>query len=375
VCAVLSVRVLGPIEGWVGERRVALGGRRQLSLVALLALNANRPVSGDAIVDLLWGPERAGANKSLQMAVARVRKALDLAGVDAQATVRTVGHGYCLALAPAALDSERFVALTATGTAALDADDPIRAREVLGEALALWRGPPLTEVSFDDFAQAEIRRLEEMRLLAIEARIEADLMLGRHADLVGELEMLVVERRGRERLAGQLMVALYRCGRQGDALDVYQRVRVHLLEDLGLEPGPALQRLQACVLEQDPALAPPDTPGARQPMARVSSGAGDDGARSNLPTPISSLIGRARDVELVSQSLRGSTRLLTLTGSGGVGKTRLAIEVARGLISEWRDGVWIAELAPLVDPGLVGATYRTRFGCARGRRHVGAISA
>jgi predicted ATPase/DNA-binding SARP family transcriptional activator len=362
VCAVLSVRVLGPIEGWVGERRVALGGRRQLSLFALLALNANRAVSGDAIVDLLWGPERAGANKSLQMAVARVRKALDLAGVDAQATVRTVGHGYCLALSLEELDSERFAALMATGTAALDSDDPVRAREVLSEALALWRGPPLTEVSFDDFAQAEIRRLEEMRLLAIEARIEADLVLGRHADLVGELEMLVVKQRGRERLAGQLMVALYRCGRQSDALDVYQRVRVHLLEDLGLEPGPALQRLQARVLAQDPALAPPDAPRVRQQTASVSSSSADDGARSNLPTPISSLIGRQREIGLVSQSLRGSTRLCTLTGSGGVGKTRLAIEVARGLISEWRDGVWIAELAPLVDPGLVGATVATALG-------------
>ena len=354
--------MLGPIEGWVGERRVGLGGPRQLGLFALLALNANRAVSSDAIVDLLWGPERVGASKSLQMAVARLRKALDLAGVDAESTLRTVGRGYFLVLARGGLDSEQFAALTATGQSALEANEPARAREVLSEALALWRGPPLTEVGFDDFAQAEIRRLEEMRFLAIEARVEADLMLGRHAGLVGELEMLLVERPGREGVAGQLMVALYRCGRQSDALEVYQRVRVHLVEEFGLEPGPALQRLQARVLEQDPALAAPDTSGVGQRTARPSSSAGDDDPRSNLPTPILRLIGRAREIELISTSLHAGTRLVTLTGSGGVGKTRLAIEVARRLVSEWRDGVWIAELAPLVDPALVGATIANALG-------------
>jgi predicted ATPase/DNA-binding SARP family transcriptional activator len=354
VCAVLSVRVLGPIEGWVGERRVGLGGPRQLGLFALLALNANRAISSDAIVDLLWGPERVGANKSLQMAVARVRKALDVAGVDAESTLRTVGHGYLLALAPGELDSERFAALTATGHSALEANEPERAQEVLSEALALWRGPPLTEVGFDDFAQAEIRRLEEMRFLAIEARIEADLMLGHHADLVGELEMLLAARPGREGLAGQLIVALYRCGRQSDALEVYHRVRVHLLEELGLEPGPALQRLQARVLTQDPALAAPDTSGVGQRTARPSSSNLPTPATGNLPVPATPFLGRARELaEVISLISRTETRLLTMTGAGGSGKTRLALRLAQASAPDYRDGAWFVAFADITDPDLI----------------------
>ena len=167
--------MLGPVQGWVDANQVQLRGPRQLGLFALLAVNANRAVLSDAIVDALWGSTRGAANKSLQMTVARLRKALAEAGLDSATALRTVGHGYVLAVASAQLDCERFASLTATGQNALQANDPARAREVLSEALALWRGPPLTEVAFDDFAQAEIRRLEELRLLAIEVRIDADL--------------------------------------------------------------------------------------------------------------------------------------------------------------------------------------------------------
>ena len=132
--------------------------------------------------------------------------------------MRTVGHGYLLAVTAEQLDSEQFATLTTAGQDALEAADPARARDLLSEAIGLWRGPPLSEVGFDDFAQAEIRRLEELRLLAIEARVEADLMLGGHAELVGDLSGMLVEHLGRERLAGQLMLALYRCGRQNEAL-------------------------------------------------------------------------------------------------------------------------------------------------------------
>jgi len=352
--------VLGPIEGWVGERQVALRGPRQLGLFALLALNANRAVRSDAIVESLWGPTRGGAGKSLQMTVARIRKALAQAGVDAESALRTVGHGYLLAVAAEQLDCERFAALTTAGQDALEANDPARARTLLVEALALWRGPPLTEVGFDDFAQAEIRRLEELQLFATEARVDADLMLGHHAELVGELSSLLAQHPGRERLAGQLMVSLYRCGRQNDALDVYQRVRVHLLDQVGVAPGPSLQQLQGQVLEQDPALASPANSTSPGP-SRVTSN--DDGASvSDLPTPTSSLIGRTKDIEEVSELISGQARLVTLTGSGGVGKTRLAIEVAHSNGSGWRDGARFVELAPLADPGLAAATIVTAVG-------------
>jgi predicted ATPase/DNA-binding SARP family transcriptional activator len=354
VGAVISVRVLGPIEGWVGDQRVELAGPRQLGLFALLALNANRAVSSDVIVEKLWGSDRGGANKSLQMTVARIRKALTAAGADAEATLRTVGHGYLLAVTVDQLDSERFASLTAAGQNALQVADPEHAQKLLSDALALWRGPPLPEVGFDDFAQAEIRRLEELRLHAIEIHADAVLLLGRHAELVGELNGLVIQNPGRERLAGQLMLALYRCGRQGDALDVYQRVRVHLLDEVGLTPGPALQRLQQHVLDQDPSLIAP----ARPPFPAATGAAPphDPGENSNLPTPSTILIGRERDIESVSELIEAQARVVTLTGSGGVGKTRLAIETARRIGARWRDGVWFAELAPLVDPDLVSAT-------------------
>jgi DNA-binding SARP family transcriptional activator len=356
----MSVRVLGPIEGWVGARQVQLRGPRQVGLFALLALNANRAVLSDVIIETLWGTARGGAGKSLQMAVARLRKALAEAGLDAESTLRTVGHGYLLAVAAEQLDCERFATLTAAGQDALEANDPTLARGLMSEALALWRGPPLTEVGFDDFAQAEIRRLDELRLLATETRVQADLSLGHHAELIGELNSMLVQYPDRERLAGQLMVALYRCGRQNDALDVYQRVRVHLLDEVGLAPGPGLQQLQASILEQDTELASPGGSLSSGPP-RVSSNA--DGAPGpKLPAATSSLIGRSNDIESVSERIGDQTRLVTLTGSGGVGKTRLAIEIAHSIGSRWRDGARFVELAPLVDPDLVAATVLTDVG-------------
>jgi predicted ATPase/DNA-binding SARP family transcriptional activator len=357
----LSVRVLGPIEGWAETRQVRLRGPRQLALFALLALNANHAVASDTLIDALWGEARQGAGKNLQMTVARIRKALSDAGVDAENTLRTVGGGYLLAIAANQLDHERFAQLVTAGQRALDDDEPARAEALLGDALALWRGPPLSEVGFDDFAQAEIRRLEELRLHAIEARADARLLLGRHAELVGELNGLVVQHPGRERLAGQLMLALYRCGRQSDALDLYQRVRVHLLDEVGLAPGPALQQLQQRVLDQDPSLISPRRPPSDTAATRTSS-TGDPREDSNLPAPSTILIGRERDIESVSELLEAQSRLVTLTGSGGVGKTRLAIETARRIGARWRDGVWFAELAPLVDPDLVGATVAEAVG-------------
>jgi predicted ATPase/DNA-binding SARP family transcriptional activator len=351
VCALFSVRVLGPIEAWADTRQVQLGGHRQFGLFALLALNANHAVSSDRIIDAIWGDAGQGAGKSLQMTVARIRKALAEADVDAANTLRTVSRGYLLNVYPGQLDHERFAELIADGQRALDAGDPVRADRLLAEALALWRGPPLTEVAFDDFAQVEIRRLEELRVLAVEARADARLGLGRHAELVSELNSMLVQHPDREGLASQLMLALYRCGRQNDALDIYQRLRVHLADTVGLTPGPGIQRLEQQILEQDPALAAPTSPAhaGRTPDADVP-------ANWNLPEPESTLIGRGQDIETIRGRLGAGIRLLTLTGSGGIGKTRLAIETARQSGRWWRDGVRFVELAALADPDLVGTT-------------------
>jgi DNA-binding SARP family transcriptional activator len=253
----VEFRVLGPLEVERDGRLVALGGGQQRALLALLLLRANEPMSADRLVEELWGePTPPRAVKRLQVAITRLRRALDVAGAGAsdESSLRTATGGYLLAVAPGALDADVFSARVEHGRRALEDGEPARAAELLREALALWRGPAMADVAYEPFAQAEIRRLDELRLAAFEARIEADLQLGHHAAQIGELETLVARHPTRERLAGQLMLALYRCDRQADALDAYQRIRTRLVGELGLEPGPALKALQAQILEQSPSL-------------------------------------------------------------------------------------------------------------------------
>ena len=336
-----AFRVLGPVEAWADQRLLVLGGPRQVALLAFLLLNANRAVSADAVIDAVWGAEREGAGKRLQMGVSRLRKALaPLDGQDGP-RLRTVAGGYLLSVAPGELDAEVFAERVREGRRALEHGDAAGASAVLSEALASWRGGPLAEVAFEEFAQAEIRRLEELRLVALETRIDADLQLGRHAELIAELEWLLAREPTRERLAGQLMTALYRSGRPSDALEVYQRVRASLTERLGLEPGPALKALQSQTLLQDAALGG---------QATVSVG------RSDLPIPANPLVGRTDEMSRALELLTGrEVRLLTLWGPGGSGKTRLALEVAAAMVGRFRDGVWIVPLAPIPDRAVMVA--------------------
>jgi DNA-binding SARP family transcriptional activator len=244
-----SFHILGPIEVWSDERRLIVGGTRQIALLAFLLLHANRAVSNDTLIDRLWKPARSATDNRLCMAVARLRKSLAPLNGSAEPVVRTVGGGYLLSIKPHQLDAELFAERVQRGVRVLEAHDPALATGMLSDALALWRGPPLAEVTFEDFAQPEIRRLQELRRLALDARIDADLQLGRHARLIGELEQLLAEDPLRERTTSQLMLALYRSQRQADALEAYQRTRVQLAEQLGLEPGPALKRLHAEILD------------------------------------------------------------------------------------------------------------------------------
>ena len=216
-----SVRILGPVEVWTDGQPVALGGPQQLALFASLVLHADRAVSADVLIDTLWGDER-GVHKRLQMAIARLRRTLAAIDRPGAIEVQTVGGGYLLALGDADVDAAVFEAGVAAGQRALQSGDPARAQQVLAEALGLWRGPPLAQLGFHDFAQPEIRRLEDLRLIALEDRIQADLELGRHSQLTTELSALVLAHPEREALTGQLMLALYRSGRPADAL---RRVR------------------------------------------------------------------------------------------------------------------------------------------------------
>ncbi len=248
--AVVRFGILGPVEAWLGDEPVALGGPRQLALLGFLVLHANRAVSSDAVIEGVWGTVDGGAGKRLSVAIARLRRALEPFESDGVSRLRTVGGGYMLSLCAGELDAERFEALVMEGLGALEVGEPAVAGERLQAALALWRGPALADVRFEDFAQSEIERLEELRLVALEARIDADLRLGAAAGLVGELRSLLARYPTREQLACLLMLALYRSGRQAEALDVYQRTRAHLASELGLEPGPQLRGLQARILEQ-----------------------------------------------------------------------------------------------------------------------------
>jgi DNA-binding SARP family transcriptional activator len=247
----MDFRLLGPLEVAGDEGSLALGGTKQRSLLAMLLLHANQVVSTDRLIDALWGaspPFTCG--KSIQVYVSRLRKTIG------DNRLVTYAPGYVLYVDPADLDLARFEQLVAEARRA----SPESASAKLNEALGLWRGPPLADLAYEQFAQAEIARLEEMRLGAVEQRLEADLALGRHSELVADLDTLVARHPLRERFRYQLMLALYRSERQAEALEAYRHARQELSDELGLEPSESLKQLEAAILRQDPALAPAANP-------------------------------------------------------------------------------------------------------------------
>jgi DNA-binding SARP family transcriptional activator len=262
----IEIRILGRLEVVEHGRPVVVGAPKVRALLAVLLLHRDEVVSTDRLIDALWG-ERASptAAKTVQVYVSNLRKALG------DGLLVTEGRGYVLHAALGQLDVDRFEALVAQGREALEQGDALTAAAVLREALGVWRGPALADFAYEPFAQADIARLEESRLAALEDRIDADLASGAHARLVGELEALVLAHPLRERLRGQLMLALYRSGRQADALQTYRIARRELLDELGLEPGRGLQELERAILAHDPALDTPGRPTARRSPATAQS--------------------------------------------------------------------------------------------------------
>ena len=257
----MDYRILGPLEVADGDRPVALGGDRQRAVLGQLLLHRNEVVASERLIDELWGerpPPTAG--KILQNYVSQLRRALGANGSDGP--LETHGRGYRLRVEPGALDLERFERCLESGREALAAGDPERAAAEFRAGLGMWRGPPLPELADTAEARVEIDRILERRVIALEGRVEADLARGRHAELIAELEAAVAHEPLRERLRAQLMLALYRSGRQAEALEVHRDGRRVLAEELGLEPGPALTRLERAILEHDPALEPPPAPRA-----------------------------------------------------------------------------------------------------------------
>ena len=333
----MELRILGPLEA-VGDdgHTLSVRGRQARVVLARLTIDANEVVSLDQLIDAVWqeSPPSA-AQGALQVHVHSLRKVL---GAE---RIVTGAPGYALRIDEGDVDAVLFSRLVREGEQLVEAGDHSGAVAVLQRALDLWRGPALADFVYEPFAQQEAGRLEELRLVALERRFDADLALGRHATVVPELEALVAAQPLRERFRAQLMLALYRSNRQADALDTYRQARAALVDGLGIDPGPELRDLEQAILRQDPEL---DLPATVPPGLRLS--------------PPSSLIGRDLEQAAVTALLRRpETRLVTLTGAGGVGKTRLALAAA----DEVGRAIFV-DLAPLSDPEHVLPTIAAAVG-------------
>lgn len=322
--------VLGPLAVWTeAGRPVTIPGLKVRALLADLLVHDGHVVSADRLVDDLWDDDPpANPLGALQVRVSQLRRALEEAEAGGRDLVVSRAPGYLLRPVPGALDATRFAELVSRAGAV----ESSRTRAaLLAEALGLWRGPALADFADEEFARTAITRLEEQRLAALEQYAEARLELGEFGQLAAELTDLVARHPLRERLRAAHMLALYRAGRQSEALASYAGLRERLAEELGLDPSPELAELHQAILGQDPALSPAPAP---------------EPPRTNLPAPVGELIGRSGELAQVL-ALLADGRLVTLTGTGGVGKTRLALAAAADLSGSYADGVWLAELASL----------------------------
>ncbi len=344
----MRIGLLGGLEVLDDEGRdVLVAGPKLRALLAVLALQPGRVVSAEQLIDALWGENPpTEVRNGLQGLASKLRRTLGSADLVAMR-----GAGYALELAADAVDVHRFEELVVEARAAAVDGDPNRAAALLAEADALWRGDPLADFVYDDFAAGAITRLSELRLAAIEERLDLELQLGRHQAAVAELEELVAAEPLRERLRGLLMIALYRAGRQADALRVFQDGRHLLAEELGLEPGHELRELEGAILGQDRSLDAP---------AIVRSDATSHAETYSIPEALTPLVGRDAELRELTR-LTAEHRFVTLVGPGGVGKTRLALEVARAGSAALAFGACLVELAPVGDPAGVRAAIALAF--------------
>jgi predicted ATPase/DNA-binding SARP family transcriptional activator len=350
------IRVLGPVEVQAPGHPPMSPAPAVRAVLARLAITPGRVVSADVLTDALWGEHLpADAANALQIRVSKLRRALAKAGLDGE-VIATRAPGYLLALPAAAVDAHRFDTAVAAARAAAASGDPASAVARYDEALQLWRGPALADVGETEWTRSERTRLAEARFAAVEERLELLVDTGRHTEVVGELEVLIADHPLRERLHRLLMLALYRAGRQADALAVHQRLRHRLAEELGIDPSPDLQALTEAILRQqvpagEPA-APAPAPAPERPATSPAIA---------VPPRRTSFIGRDADLRTALDQLR-ATRLVTLTGPGGVGKTTLALETARQAGATIADTVHVIRLAALDPDADVAEAFAGQLG-------------
>jgi predicted ATPase/DNA-binding SARP family transcriptional activator len=341
----MRFNILGSLSVVDGESEVEIAGAKTRLLLAALLVRHGETVTADRLSDELWGDSPpTGVNNALQSLVSKLRRRLGESG----SVLRTDQSGYRLDIDPDDIDAVRFASAAGSAHSALIVGDAARAWDLLTDALALWRGDALDGLAFEGMLNREATRLSELRLAAIEDRCDAALRLGRHTEVVGDIAALVAAHPLRERLHGFLMMALYRSGRQAEALRVYQEARTVFAEELGLDPGPELRALEAAIVNHDPALelAPVQLVGHQRRL-------------TNLMALLSSFVGRSAEVDEV-HGLVDRYRLVTVIGTGGAGKTRLALEVAAR--HRQTHDVWVVELAPVADPEGVANSLAVALG-------------
>ena len=363
---------------WCGTERAEITAGKVRSVVAMLALRARHPVAASTVLDALWGDDPpASAANAVQVYVSTIRRALRAAGAgDVRHLLASSAAGYELAVDPDGVDAIRFEQLVSAGTAALDRGDAAVASEALAAAMGCWSGERALADIDEEFADPIRARFDELRLMAVERRVDARLALGAASELIPELEALVSAHPYRESLWERLMVALYRSGRQRDALHALQRVRSALLEELGIVPGPALVALESAILRQDEYLAPPlpqsafaaaeaserPAPALRQPII------------VGLASPPASLLGRSRDLAELREVVRSDDmRIVTLTGPGGVGKTRLSIALATEALADF-DPVVFVDLAAATQGSDVATALAAVLGLAPGSDAISTVA-
>ncbi len=352
----LEVGVLGPVRVLCEGTPVPVRGRRRVSLLATLVTSPGLEASRDRLIDAVWCEQLPKEPvHALESLVSQLRGDLS-AAAGGSPVIGATPVGYRLDADVIATDVDRFRALVHAGRQTVDGD-PAAAVAALSAALELWRGRLFDGVELGVDLHPLVSELTDLRRAAVDERIRARLDLGDHELVIGELEALTVEDPLRERPWAMLMLALYRCGRQTDALRAFLQARAHLV-DVGAEPGPALSELEQQILRHDPSLRPPARRPAESTVSEPDVGATAHGRpvvlprRSNLPEPVSSFVGRVHQLDELDD-LVGDARLVTLTGIGGTGKTRLGQQIARRVADRFADGVWLVELAGVSDPGHV----------------------